>query len=224
MRSFSRWRKSRCCNAPADASRTLFRAMIPRRKTARRIARRRRISARRPGRIGRHSCRGRRFGDGSEICATELALVRHRRLQDSAMGGLRWACDAGPRIRAIKRRNLCDARSQTAAFALGGSFRKTYVPTREQSRLELEKIATFAGMAAQAEPIEFERDFYPRLMRALFASNSWLVIVMITDLLARKERFNTPGMATSSNWTRRMRQDHVTASEEPEREAQNATR
>ena len=60
-------------------------------------------------------------------------------------------------------------------------------------------------MAAQGEPIEFERDFYPRFMRALCASDSWLVVVMITDLLARKERFNTPGMATSSNWTKRMR-------------------
>lgn len=77
--------------------------------------------------------------------------------------------------------------------------------TRDQSRHELEKIAAFAGMAAQVEPVEFQKHFYPQVMRALFASNSWLVIVMITDLLGRKDRFNTPGMAMSSNWTRRMR-------------------
>jgi 4-alpha-glucanotransferase len=79
-------------------------------------------------------------------------------------------------------------------------------PTREQSRRELEKIAAFAAMKSPEGPIEFGKDFYPHFMRALFACNSWLVIVMITDLLARKDRFNTPGMATSSNWTRRLKQ------------------
>ena len=78
--------------------------------------------------------------------------------------------------------------------------------TREQSRRELEKIAFFAEMGPRDGTIEFGKDFYPRFMRALFACNSWLVIVMITDLLARRDRFNTPGMATSSNWTRRMGQ------------------
>jgi 4-alpha-glucanotransferase len=77
-------------------------------------------------------------------------------------------------------------------------------PTREQSRHELEKIATFAKMEAREDPIEFE-DFYPRFMRALYACNSWLIVVMITDLLGRKDRFNTPGVATSANWTRRLR-------------------
>ena len=80
------------------------------------------------------------------------------------------------------------------------------VATREQSRQELEKVAMFAGIQSQADPFDYERDIYPRVMRALFASNSWLVIVMVTDLLGRKDRINTPGLATSSNWTRRMRQ------------------
>jgi 4-alpha-glucanotransferase len=79
-------------------------------------------------------------------------------------------------------------------------------PTREQSREELEKIASFATMEVREDPIEFEKDFYPRFMRALFACNSWLALVMITDLLGRKDRFNTPGMAMSANWTWRMRQ------------------
>jgi 4-alpha-glucanotransferase len=85
-------------------------------------------------------------------------------------------------------------------------FTKQPGDTQEQSRQELEKIAAFAGMQAQAEPFDYDRDFYPRAMRALFACNSWLAIVMITDLLARTDRFNTPGMAASGNWTRRLRQ------------------
>jgi 4-alpha-glucanotransferase len=31
-----------------------------------------------------------------------------------------------------------------------------------------------------------------------------MAIVMITDLLARKDRFNVPGTAANSNWSRRM--------------------
>ena len=52
--------------------------------------------------------------------------------------------------------------------------------------------------------IDYERDFYPAVMSALFDSNSWLAIVMITDLLARQYRFNVPGTKASLNWTRRI--------------------
>jgi len=76
-------------------------------------------------------------------------------------------------------------------------------PTREQAREDLLKIAQFAGIAPR-DDLEYERDFYPAMMSALFNSNSWLAIVMITDLLARKDRFNVPGTAMASNWTRRL--------------------
>jgi 4-alpha-glucanotransferase len=76
-------------------------------------------------------------------------------------------------------------------------------PTREQAREDLLKIAQFAGIAPR-EGLEYERDFYPAMMSALFNSNSWIAIVMITDLLARKDRFNVPGTAAATNWTRRL--------------------
>jgi 4-alpha-glucanotransferase len=76
-------------------------------------------------------------------------------------------------------------------------------PTREQAREDLLKIAQFAGIAPR-EGLKYERDFYPAIMSALFNSNSWIAIVMITDLLARKDRFNVPGTAGSGNWTRRL--------------------
>jgi 4-alpha-glucanotransferase len=76
--------------------------------------------------------------------------------------------------------------------------------TSQQARGELEKLATFSGFKRAAAEIDFEKDFYPRLMSALFQCNSWIAIVMITDLLARKYRFNVPGTAANSNWTRRM--------------------
>ena len=76
--------------------------------------------------------------------------------------------------------------------------------TSEQARFELEKIATFAGFERTAAQIDFEKEFYPAIMKALFQCESWIAIVMITDLLARKYRFNVPGTAASSNWVRRM--------------------
>jgi 4-alpha-glucanotransferase len=74
----------------------------------------------------------------------------------------------------------------------------------EQARATLEKIAIFAGLNSKMDELDFEKDFYPALMEALFRCESWIAIVMITDLLARKYRFNVPGTKANLNWTRRM--------------------
>jgi 4-alpha-glucanotransferase len=76
--------------------------------------------------------------------------------------------------------------------------------TREQARTDLTKIAAFAGLPEPTEATDFDRDFYPAVMAALFRSEAWMAIVMITDLLARKDRFNVPGTASESNWSRRL--------------------
>lgn len=76
-------------------------------------------------------------------------------------------------------------------------------PERDQARDALWKIARFAGIEPR-DDLDYLRDFYPAMMRALFESNAWLAIVMITDLLSRSDRFNVPGTAAKSNWSRRM--------------------
>jgi len=76
--------------------------------------------------------------------------------------------------------------------------------TREQAIGDLRKIAEFAGVHSLDNESDFDHDFYRPIMRALFASEAWMAIVMITDLLARKDRFNVPGTAADSNWSRRM--------------------
>ncbi len=81
--------------------------------------------------------------------------------------------------------------------------------TSEQSRFDLAKIALFAGLDPNFDKVDFEKDFYPAVMEALFKSEAWIAIVMITDLLARKYRFNVPGTTASSNWTRRMQRSVV---------------
>lgn len=76
--------------------------------------------------------------------------------------------------------------------------------TTEQARNDLRKIAEFAGIGSLPAEPDFDRDFYAPTTEALFRSNAWMAIVMITDLLARKDRFNVPGTAADSNWSRRL--------------------
>jgi 4-alpha-glucanotransferase len=84
------------------------------------------------------------------------------------------------------------------------AFERPFSKAGEQARATLEKIALFAGLNSKIEELDFERDFYPTIMEALFRCESWIAIVMITDLLARKYRFNVPGTKANVNWTRRM--------------------
>jgi 4-alpha-glucanotransferase len=77
-------------------------------------------------------------------------------------------------------------------------------PDSEQAAHELAKIADFAVLPAPETGSDYDRDFYAPIMEALFRCESWVALVMITDLLARKDRFNVPGTAASSNWSRRM--------------------
>jgi len=76
--------------------------------------------------------------------------------------------------------------------------------TSDQSRHEMNKIAEFAQFQPANESINFGEDFHPAIMEALFKCESWIAVVMLTDLLRRKYRFNVPGTAASANWTRRM--------------------
>jgi 4-alpha-glucanotransferase len=76
--------------------------------------------------------------------------------------------------------------------------------TGQQARATLEKIALFARLSSKIDQLDYERDFYPAMMDSLFRCDSWIAIVMITDLLARKYRFNIPGTKANLNWTRRI--------------------
>jgi 4-alpha-glucanotransferase len=74
----------------------------------------------------------------------------------------------------------------------------------EQARHDLAKIAEFAGLAPPEQSMDYLTQFYLLVFEALFRSESWIAIVMITDLLGRKDRFNVPGTAANSNWSRRL--------------------
>ncbi len=74
----------------------------------------------------------------------------------------------------------------------------------DQARHDLGKIAEFSGCPQPTEFTDYLHEFYPAIFDALFRSESWIAIVMITDLLGRKDRCNVPGTTNGSNWTRRL--------------------
>ena len=74
----------------------------------------------------------------------------------------------------------------------------------QQARMTLEKLALFARLKSKNGQLDYEKDFYPAVMDALFRCNSWIAVVMISDLLARNYRFNVPGTKANLNWTRRI--------------------
>ena len=68
---------------------------------------------------------------------------------------------------------------------------------------ELRRLSHFASLSYEPTPT-FGEAVHTCLLEALFRSNSWIAICMVTDLLAREERFNVPGTSAESNWSQRM--------------------
>ena len=62
-------------------------------------------------------------------------------------------------------------------------------------RWEMRILLLYAGLDPENPPQTFTRELHEGLLRALFHSNSWLAVAMITDLFGRSERFNYPGVA-----------------------------
>lgn len=89
----------------------------------------------------------------------------------------------------------------------------------DQARHDAWALGEFAGTP---EDLRFEgwNSFtHEALARGLFATNSWIAVLMVTDFLGSADRFNVPGIANAENWCRRldltadeMRADPATAS------------
>ncbi len=66
------------------------------------------------------------------------------------------------------------------------------------------QLVDFCGQPQFKLPVKYSPEVHDLLQRGLFACNSWLTIPMITDLFGTDERFNVPGSAAGTNWTRRL--------------------
>ncbi len=87
---------------------------------------------------------------------------------------------------------------------------------------ELRRLAQFARLPA-LEIGPFDEQVLGGLLDALFRSNSWVAVCMITDLLAREERFNVPGTAADSNWSQRLPVTVETLLHDPAHRRRSAT-
>lgn len=69
---------------------------------------------------------------------------------------------------------------------------------------EMRKMMAFAGEPELTLPRKFDHKVHQAILNGLFNCNSWLVIPMITDILALEDRFNVPGAADDQNWSVRL--------------------
>ncbi len=74
----------------------------------------------------------------------------------------------------------------------------------EASRRELRAMLDFAGLKDEEPPRAFTDRLHAGYLRAVLESNSWLAVVLLTDVFAQADRFNTPGSAAPTNWTHRL--------------------
>jgi 4-alpha-glucanotransferase len=66
------------------------------------------------------------------------------------------------------------------------------------------ELMDFCGHPEIALPQPYTSEIHHILLHGLFASNSWIAIHTIVDLFGTEERFNVPGPACDTNWTRRI--------------------
>ena len=93
----------------------------------------------------------------------------------------------------------------------------------QEGHHELHRLSQFAGLPYQQPPPAFDEQVHRRLLEGLFRTNSWIAVCMITDLLAREERFNVPGTSADSNWSQRMHLTVETLATDPAHRAFAAT-
>jgi 4-alpha-glucanotransferase len=73
------------------------------------------------------------------------------------------------------------------------------------ARWEMQCLAEYAGLRI-AIPSPYTPEVHEGLLAALFRSNAWLPICMITDLFGGTQRFNVPGAIADTNWSERLAQ------------------
>jgi len=80
---------------------------------------------------------------------------------------------------------------------------------------QMVKLTAFAHMHMR-EPEPWSGTLHLALLQALFRSNSWIAVCMITDLFGTDQRFNVPGAVAESNWSERLPHDIPTWRQRPE--------
>jgi 4-alpha-glucanotransferase len=73
---------------------------------------------------------------------------------------------------------------------------------RDHTWREVRQFSAWAGF--EVPRITAFDAVHTKFLAALFRSNSWLAICMITDLFGTTQRFNVPGAVSEANWSQRL--------------------
>lgn len=76
-------------------------------------------------------------------------------------------------------------------------------PERAWAWDQMVKLTAFAHLHMR-EPEPWSARLHRALLWALFRSNSWIAVCMITDFFGSAQRFNVPGAIAESNWSERL--------------------
>jgi 4-alpha-glucanotransferase len=82
--------------------------------------------------------------------------------------------------------------------------RRWHVPDGHEAWLDVQRLMRFLGLDDVNPPTQFTPQLHEAFMKALLETKCWLAMFMITDILGTSERYNEPGSASKSNWSRRM--------------------
>jgi 4-alpha-glucanotransferase len=77
-------------------------------------------------------------------------------------------------------------------------------PNGDDGWQEVQRLMSFLEIKTQDPPKHFDPFLAKALFDALLSSDAWLAVLMITDLLGLKQRFNEPGSAADYNWSQRL--------------------
>ncbi len=76
-------------------------------------------------------------------------------------------------------------------------------PARDAAWSEVRRLAKWCGFEVP-RLTPFSDKIHRPMLRALFASESWMAVLMLTDLFASRQRFNVPGAVSDANWSERI--------------------
>ncbi len=77
-------------------------------------------------------------------------------------------------------------------------------PDGAEAQKELQRWLRYGSAVFMAPPRPFTDQVHETILRGVLQSNSWLAVLMITDVFAREDRFNVPGSIGASNWSARL--------------------
>lgn len=76
--------------------------------------------------------------------------------------------------------------------------------TTEGAERTIRELLAFIGRPDLDCSTPYEGEIHQALLKTLYKSNSWLAVVMITDLFGLTQTFNQPGDDTDANWVERI--------------------